>query len=85
MNDGLLDLMIMRGLSRMGMVKALQAAEKEGMHVMDKECSYYRCREIKVEVHSPDKAVIEMEMDGEDFWCSEAIFSVNSELVEIIY
>ncbi|KAL4500456.1 hypothetical protein ABPG72_003407 [Tetrahymena utriculariae] len=82
-NDGILDLILMYSDKTSRMISVLQAAEKNGLHIYEKECQYYRGKEIRIISHEKDP--IDMEIDGEDFKCTEVIFDIDSELVEVVY
>jgi len=65
LEDGLLDIMVVRKTSRLDIISTLPALYK-GTHLGHPKCSFYRGREVNINLLEPNKKVF-AQVDGQEF------------------
>lgn len=82
LEDGLLDIMIVRKITRLGIIQTLPSLYK-GTHLGHPKCSFYRGREVTINLLEPDKQVF-AQVDGQEFREFPLHFGVMPKALQVV-
>lgn len=82
LEDGLLDIMVVRKISRLDIIRTLPALY-QGTHLGHPKCSFYRGHEVTINLLEPNKKVF-AQVDGQEFWEFPLVFGVVPGALQVI-